>query len=317
MRLKRPHLPLIPHHLSLVARRLSLLLTSMVLAFACAAHSTDTLRVDDVVLPPGQSVVLNIALRNATTSLTGWQCDIVLPAGLSLALKDSVHPAATLGERFATTGHIISSSQLGEGAFRFVAISMQGESIPGDSGTLFAVTLQAADSVAEAQGQEAWPATGRVTNIEFTTQDNQQLPLSDVSFTIALADSCTEKCATPTIAFDHGDLLFECETDGVAFVSEVKVADARSSEEERVSLAATYEINVYATRAGLCDSDVATATIGWRNGKPVMEGFSIVAMEADETFCDVNGDGAVDVADIAVIISEMARRARRHNGEWE
>jgi hypothetical protein len=80
-----------------------------------------------------------------------------------------------------------------------------------------------------------------------------------------------------------------------------------------VSLSQTYEIRVHATLDGYEDSDVAVATIGWRNGRPVMEGFSNVTMEAptnlppsEEAMADVNGDGKVDVADIATIISVMA-----------
>jgi hypothetical protein len=37
-----------------------------------------------------------------------------------------------------------------------------------------------------------------------------------------------------------------------------------------------------------------------------MEGFSSVTMDNDEGACDVNGDGIVDVADIATIIDSMA-----------
>ena len=65
-------------------------------------------------------------------------------------------------------------------------------------------------------------------------------------------------------------------------------------------------ITVYATREGYDDSDVATATIGWRNGTPILEGFSSIKLEGIETNGDVNGDGTVDVADIATIISIMA-----------
>lgn len=113
-------------------------------------------------------------------------------------------------------------------------------------------------------------------------------------------------CATPTIAFEQGELVFSCETDGAQFVSEVKVADAKKSYDSRLALAPTYEITVYATAPGYDDSDVATATITWRNGKPIMEGFSNVILEDGDPKGDVNEDGTIDVADIATIISLMA-----------
>ena len=121
------------------------------------------------------------------------------------------------------------------------------------------------------------------------------------------------KCATPTIAYDKGKLVFSCETEGAECVYEIKCTDAGSGNGGKVSLSQTYEIRVHATLDGYEDSDVAVATIGWRNGQPVMEGFSSVTMEAPtnlpplgEANADVNGDGKVDVADIATIISVMA-----------
>lgn len=50
--------------------------------------------------------------------------------------------------------------------------------------------------------------------------------------------------------------------------------------------------------------------IGWRYGRPVLEGFSSIELRADESSADVNFDGAVDVADIASVISIMAANAR-------
>ena len=114
------------------------------------------------------------------------------------------------------------------------------------------------------------------------------------------------KCATPTIAYDKGKLVFSCETEGAECVYEIKCTDAGGGRGGEVSLARLYEIHVHATLDGYEDSDEAVATIGWRNGQPVMEGFSSVTMEARDGNADVNGDGKVDVADIATIISVMA-----------
>ena len=115
-----------------------------------------------------------------------------------------------------------------------------------------------------------------------------------------------EKCATPTIAYDNGKLVFGCETPDVEYVYEIKCLDNVSGRSSEVSLSQTYEIRVHATLDGYEDSDVAVATIGWRGGRPVMEGFSSVILDEDGN-CDVNGDGTIDVADIARIIDSMAR----------
>ncbi len=115
-----------------------------------------------------------------------------------------------------------------------------------------------------------------------------------------------EKCATPTIAYERGELLFSCETEDVQFVSEVKVVDATKSLESRVFLPPLYQITVYATLPGYENSDIATATIGIRNGRLVMEGFSEIIVDSNNSKGDVNSDGSIDVADISAIISLMA-----------
>ena len=158
---------------------------------------------------------------------------------------------------------------------------------------------------------------GKVTNIEFNTQDNQRLTLEEVVTAVTVRAKTMEKCATPAIAYDKGELVFSCETEGVKFFSEVKVADAKSNEGERLQLIPTYEISVYATKEGYSNSDEAMATIQWRDGRPLLNGFSSVTTDG-KAAADANGDGAVDVADIATIISEMAARTRRTECEdWK
>ena len=115
-----------------------------------------------------------------------------------------------------------------------------------------------------------------------------------------------KKCTIPTISYDNGKLVFGCNTPGAEYVYEIKCTDAGSGRGSEVSLSQTYEIRVRATLDGYEDSDEAVATIGWRNGRPVMEGFSSVTMDGGDGNADVNGDGKVDVADIATVISVMA-----------
>lgn len=218
------------------------------------------------------------------------QCDIVLPEGLTLALKDNDTPAAKLGERFVTTGHSISSSRLANSTYRFIATSFDGEAIPGTNGTLFTMTLQA-----DATLKLGTTLTGMVTNIEFNTQDNQKRSFANVTFPITIPAKDLPKCAMPTIAYDKGELVFLCETAGASFVSEVKVADAKTNGDNRVRLTAKYVITVYATAEGYADSDPVTATITWSDG--TMKAENIIVEGTRDKLGDVNGDGTVDVSD--------------------
>ncbi len=101
----------------------------------------------------------------------------------------------------------------------------------------------------------------------------------------------TKKCATPTIAFVDGELVFSCETDGVEYVSEVASAETKKYYTSKVKIGGTYKVTVYAMKTGYDNSDTATLefTLG-AAGDP----------------CDTNKDGVVNVADIATIISTMA-----------
>lgn len=73
----------------------------------------------------------------------------------------------------------------------------------------------------------------------------------------------TPKCATPSISYGGKKLTFSCATEGVEYVSEIKDVDTKKFYSSEVSLTATYEISVYATKTGYENSDVATATLVW------------------------------------------------------
>ena len=71
------------------------------------------------------------------------------------------------------------------------------------------------------------------------------------------------KCETPTIAFIDGKLTFSCATEDVEYVSEVKCSDVSKYYTNEISLAACYDISVYAMKTGFANSDIATAKLYW------------------------------------------------------
>ena len=189
-----------------------LFILGLVLAFAGITHAADILKVQDVEIAAGESVTLNIELNNTTTNLMGWQCDISLPEGLTLELKANGKPKGTLGERFKDTDHSISSSKLANGDYRFIVTSMDGDVIPGTSGTMFSVTV-----IADASLAAGTKMTGTVKNIEFNTKDNQKLTFSDVSFAVTISGETTPGGDDPQ------------ETSDVLKVEDVEVASGESA----------------------------------------------------------------------------------------
>ena len=74
------------------------------------------------------------------------------------------------------------------------------------------------------------------------------------------------QCATPSISYESGKLMFACETTGAKYHYTITDTDIKSdalSENGEVSLSAAYNISVYATADGYKASDKAEATLYW------------------------------------------------------
>lgn len=76
------------------------------------------------------------------------------------------------------------------------------------------------------------------------------------------------KCAKPDINYGNKQLTFTCSTEDVEYVSEIRVSDGKKYYDRSITLDATYEINVYATKAGYDNSDIVTATLCWIEAEP-------------------------------------------------
>ena len=57
-------------------------------------------------------------------------------------------------------------------------------------------------------------------------------------------------------------------------MSEIRDADIKKHYDATISLTATYDISVYATKSGYANSDIATATLCWIDLQPRTEGIS-------------------------------------------
>ena len=73
--------------------------------------------------------------------------------------------------------------------------------------------------------------------------------------------------------------MFESETEGAEFVTEITDADIKKHFNAKISLTATYNISVYAMKSGYDNSDVATATLCWIDVTP--EGENVVVGKAE------------------------------------
>ncbi len=84
----------------------------------------------------------------------------------------------------------------------------------------------------------------------------------------------TPQCSTPTISYKNGKLTFNCETEGAEYVSKITNNDIKEYTSSVIKLTATYNISVYATKAGYKNSKEATATLCWIDATPKTEGIT-------------------------------------------
>ena len=103
---------------------------------------------------------------------------------------------------------------------------------------------------------------------------------------VALNADNLPKCARPVITYNNGEITFSCETEGVEFISEVRMVDNGKESGNKVTLGNTYKVSVYAAKAGYNNSDVETIEIVGTGGG--IKG-------------DLNDDGKVNVADHVVL----------------
>jgi hypothetical protein len=134
-------------------------------------------------------------------------------------------------------------------------------------------------------------------------------PWKDFKEIVALSELPeANKCATPTIVYAKGRLTFTTETEGAECVWTFRNPYAVSGRGNTIYAPSWYELTVYATKEGWMDSDPATAILAW--GDAEIEGDNVIRIGSAAGNCDVNGDGIVDVADVATIIDAMAGKAR-------
>ena len=88
------------------------------------------------------------------------------------------------------------------------------------------------------------------------------------------ATPTTQKCEKPTISYENGKLTFSSATDGAVCQYSITDTDIKAGSGNEVQLGVTYNISVYATKAGYDNSETATATLCWIDKEPTTEGIT-------------------------------------------
>ena len=98
-----------------------------------------------------------------------------------------------------------------------------------------------------------------------------------------------EKCATPVVTYAEGKLSFSCETDGAEFVTKILSDDFSTFYDAEVTLSATYNIEVYATKANCENSDTVSVALVWVENGEVNEETGVISVPAAPVLVQGNG----------------------------
>ena len=107
-----------------------------------------------------------------------------------------------------------------------------------------------------------------------------------------------EKCATPVVTYVDGKLSFSCETEGAEFVTDITDSDIKKHYDAEIELSATYNIEVYATKANYENSDTVNVALVWVENGNVDEETGIISVEAAPVLIQGNG-GILTISGVA------------------
>lgn len=108
-----------------------------------------------------------------------------------------------------------------------------------------------------------------------------------------------QKCERPTIQYTSGKLSFYSGTDGVIFRSTITNSDISNYSSNEIQLGVTYTINVFATKEGFENSDIASATLCWIDVEPKTEGIdnSVAQVKANAVLIQT-GNGQISISGV-------------------
>ena len=98
-----------------------------------------------------------------------------------------------------------------------------------------------------------------------------------------------EKCATPFVTYTEGKLSLSCQTEGAEFVTKIASEDINTFNSEEIELTATYNVEVYAFKDGMNNSDTISVALVWVENGKVGEESGVISVEAAPVLIQANG----------------------------
>lgn len=126
----------------------------------------------------GKTLTLPVAMKNKSNNICGFQCDIVMPEGFSIATNDKGKYLLSVTGR--GDDHSFSTLDRGNNTVRVVCTSLTNASFTGSEGDLFEISLTTAKTV------EAGEYEIKLTNISLSNTASLDIPVVDAMGTVTL-----------------------------------------------------------------------------------------------------------------------------------
>lgn len=128
--------------------------------------------VNETKVAVGETTMVPVYMSNESP-IFGYQCDIHLPSGMTLAVNDKGQFAFAHGNR--SDDHTLNSSQVSDGVYRLISYSPSNTLYDGNSGILFYVPVKVDENL------QAGDYTMSITEIVLSEEGNKQIDAQNVS----------------------------------------------------------------------------------------------------------------------------------------
>ena len=179
---------------------------AVLLTLVCRTFA-DNLTVSNVEMKAGETKSISIGLDNTSNKYTGFQFDLVLPEGVTIAKKDNGKLNASLNED-RMDDHTLSVQDVGSNTYRFLTFSMSNAEFYGTSGAIVNLTLQADENISSGE------KTATIVSQVFTEAGGTQHKWDNISFTITIAAA-----AIPEITADNKSRAYGEENPELTFTT--------------------------------------------------------------------------------------------------
>lgn len=119
----------------------NILLLLMLLVLPVTMRAQESFYIEALNIVPGDTKTLCLSLDNSS-QYKGFQTDLILPEGLSIAVKTDGTFDISLTDR-ASSSFLLSSNEISEKTIRMVCFSSKNETLSGNSGRLVKVKIKA------------------------------------------------------------------------------------------------------------------------------------------------------------------------------